>query len=195
MHRGGDPRLARRDGKCPTWSLMRKPGASTGRRSMPTSHSAISSSRGLRPAAAGATYPFRECRCLTRAGASSAIAASGGTLPSASKRKQRCERARSAFAHSCNSPSTCTGRLMRSIALSATSSPETSRRRRAWRLVRRPGNCPTWSLTQRPGAGTGRRLTPTCRSAISSSRSLAATAASATCPSRECRCLTRTGAS
>jgi PAS domain-containing protein len=50
-------------------------------------------------------------------------------------------------------------------------------------------------IGKRPCAGTARGLMPTCRSVISNSRCLAATAKSATCPSRECRCSTRADAS
>ena len=51
----------------------------------------------------------------------SATAASGATSPSASGQRTSCAKARSAFAPSSNSPSTCTGRATRSIALSARS--------------------------------------------------------------------------
>ena len=53
------PRSARRAGRCLTSSRTTRLGASTARRSMPTCHSATSSSRGPRPTAASATCPFR----------------------------------------------------------------------------------------------------------------------------------------
>ena len=116
---------------------------------------------------------------------------------SQSRPKRRCGKPRSVFALSCNSHSTCTGRATRSIASFARSSPKAlpTRRRQAPRSVRRAGKCPTWSLTQRPGASTGRRSMPTCRSVISSTRGLRPTAESATSPCRGCRYLTRRGAS
>ena len=64
-------------------------------------------------------------------------------------RRMSCARARSAFAPSSNSPSTFTGRAMRSIALSARSLPKAllTRRRQTPRSVRPDGKCRTWSLT------------------------------------------------
>ena len=90
MHRRGAPSSGRRAGKCLTWSPMRRPGASTGRRSMPTCRSVISSSRALPPTAASGTCPSRDCLCSTRGAASSATAASGGTSPNASGPKRPC---------------------------------------------------------------------------------------------------------
>ena len=94
MHRRGAPRSARRGGKCPTWSLTQRLGASTGRRSMPTCRSATSSSRGLRPTAASATYPSRGCRCSTKRALHRLPRRRRGTLPSASEQRRPCARRR-----------------------------------------------------------------------------------------------------
>ena len=87
-------RSARRAGRCRTSSQTRKSGGSTGRRSMRTSRSAISSSRGRRPTVASATCRSPDCRCSTEPGASWVTAGSDGTSPTGSARRRLSGRAR-----------------------------------------------------------------------------------------------------
>ena len=68
----------------------------------------------------GTSFPV-EVRLTSLSKADDGICAWCATSPSASAQRMNCARARSAFAPSFNSPSTCTGRATRSIALSARS--------------------------------------------------------------------------
>ena len=65
MRRRPALRSVRRAGRCLTWSLTKRLGASTGRHSMLTCRFGISSSRGPRPTVASAMYPSQGSRCST----------------------------------------------------------------------------------------------------------------------------------
>jgi GAF domain-containing protein len=87
-------RSARPAGNCPTWSLTKKAGASTVRRSTRICRSAISNSRGPPPTVVSATCPSRGSRYSIRRGASTDTAALRGISPNVSAPRRLCARRR-----------------------------------------------------------------------------------------------------